>query len=118
MKDIWHDVNRPYTEGEILQMLQGIDHIPRFRGEFVPDSYRTSSSRGLRYFLNNEQYDQLVAEHKVDERIRVRLVYGPPVGVSDPKARLIYKYKNRVEVIRALIAIVTGMSFVGYSLGY
>ena len=47
-----------------------------------------------------------------------RLVYGPPVGVSDPKARLIYKYKNRVEVIRALIAVVTGTSFVGYSLGY
>ena len=118
VKDIWHDVNRLYTEGEILQMLQGIEHIPRFRGEFVPDSYARSSSRGLRKFLNIEQYDQLVAERKVDERIRLRLVYGPPVGVSDPKARLLYKYENRVEVIEALIAIVTGTSFVGYSLGY
>jgi len=118
VKDIWHDVNRPYTEGEILQMLQGLDHIPRFRGEFVPDPYGRSSSRGLRQFLNDEQYDQLVAECKVEERIRLRLVYGPPAGVSDPKARLIYKYNNRVEVISALIAIVTGTSFVNYSLGY
>jgi hypothetical protein len=120
VKDIWHDVNRPYTEGEILQMLKGLPHIPTFRGEFVPDPYERSSARGLRQFLNDEQYDQLVAEHKVEERIRLRLVYGPPIGISDPKARLIYKYKNRGEVICALIAIVIGMSLqvVSYSLGY
>jgi hypothetical protein len=120
VKDIWHDVNRPYTEGEILQMLKGLPHIPTFRGEFVPDPYERSSARGLRQFLNDEQYDQLVAEHKVEERIRLRLVYGPPIGISDPKARLIYKYKNRGELICALIAIVIGMSLqvVSYSLGY
>jgi hypothetical protein len=69
VKDIWHDVNRPYTEGEILQMLQGLDHIPRFRGEFVPDPYGRSSACGLRQFLNDELYDQLIAECKVEERI-------------------------------------------------
>lgn len=118
MKDIWHDVNRPYTEGEILQMLEGLDHIPKFKGEFVPDPYRRSSARGLRQFLSDEHYDNLVAEQKVEERIRLRLVYGPPDGVSDPKARLIYRYKNRAELIGALIAIVKGTSFVSYSLGY
>jgi len=47
MKDIWHDVNRPYTEGEILQMLHGLDHILIFKGEFVPDPYGRSSACGL-----------------------------------------------------------------------
>jgi hypothetical protein len=68
--------------------------------------------------LNDEQYEQLVHEHKVEERIRLRLVYGPPDGVSDPKARLIYRYKDRAELIGALVAIVKGTSFVSYSLGY
>jgi hypothetical protein len=114
VKDIWHDANRPYTEGEVLQMLDGLDNVPKFRGEYVPDDYRRSTGYGLRNFLTIEQYQQLLDERKLEERIRLRLVYGPPDGVSDPKARLIYKYENRQEVITALIAIVTGTSFPSY----
>jgi hypothetical protein len=112
VKDIWHDVHRPYTEGEVLQMLDGLSGIPKFRGEYVPDDPLRSHARGLRNFLTEEQYEELLGEGKVEERVRLRLVYGSPDGASDPKAKLIYKYQNRQEVIAALIAIVMGMAII------
>lgn len=108
VKDTWHDPKRSFTEGQILQLIDGIPCVPQYVQEVVVSSYQRSRTFVSRMITVDEQQggmDRLVEElgnDKFEDRIHLRL------QMKASKAKLITEFNNRKELAMALLCCVKG----------
>jgi hypothetical protein len=108
IKDTWHDPRRSFTEGQILQLIDGIPYIPRYVQEVVVSTYRRSRTSLPRKMAVDQQQggiDRLVEElanGKFEDRIHLRL------QMKGSKTKLITEFNNRKELAMALLCCVKG----------
>jgi hypothetical protein len=105
VKDTWHNVARPLTEGQILHVISEIPNVPKVKNEYVVDEDWFSSTITSRFNVVEEGavYSALQDGHFQD-RVHLRLLMeASPIQV-------ITEFKTREELARALKDCVIGMS--------
>lgn len=108
IKDTWHDARRCFTEGQILQFIEGIPCVPVYVEEVIVSSYARSRSLPSRMIAIDEAkggMENLVdalTDGKFDDRIHLRL------QMKGSKTKLITEFKNRKELANALLCCVKG----------
>ena len=106
IKDTWHDPRRSFTEGQILQLIDGIPCVPQYVQEVVVSTYRRSRTALFRKMAVDQQQggiDRLVEElanGKFEDRIHLRL------QTKGSKTKLITEFNNRKELAMALLCCV------------
>jgi hypothetical protein len=104
VKDTWHNVARPLTEGQILHVISEIPNVPKVKNEYVVDEDWFSSTITSRFKVMGEGavYSALQDGHFQD-RVHLRLLMeASPIQV-------ITEFKTREELARALKDCVIGM---------
>lgn len=110
IKDTWHDPKRCFTEGQILQLIQGISYVPEYVQEVVVSSYlrsRTLYSRAVTADKHHGGIDRIIddlAAGRFDDRVHLRL----QTKASKTKLKLITDFNNRKELAVALLCCVLG----------
>jgi hypothetical protein len=108
IKDTWHDPKRSFTEGQILQLIDGIPYVPKYIQEVVVSTYsrsRTFLSRKITidpHQGGTERLVQALSDKKFEDRIHLRL------QMQASNTRLITEFKNRKELATALLCCVKG----------
>jgi len=108
VKDTWHDPKRSFTEGQILQLIDGIPCVPQYVQEVVVSTYnrsRTLHSRKITVDQQQGGIDRLVEElanGNFEDRIHLRL------QMKASKTKLITEFNNRKELAMALLCCVKG----------
>jgi hypothetical protein len=108
IKDTWHDAKRCFTEGQILQFIEGIPYVPECVEEVIVSSYprsRSLSSRLIAFDKTQGGMERLVhslSHGEFDDRIHLRLL------MKGSKTKLITEFKNRKELAMALLCCVKG----------
>lgn len=110
IKDTWHDPKRCFTEGQILQLIQGIPYVPEYVQEVVVSSYlrsRTLFSRAVTADKYHGGVDRIISDlaaGRFDDRVHLRL----QTKASKTKLKLITDFNNRKELAVALLCCVLG----------
>jgi hypothetical protein len=108
IKDTWHDPKRSFTEGQILQLIDGIPCVPQYVQEVVVSTYHRSRTSLFRKIAVDQQQggiDRLVEElsnGKFEDRIHLRL------QMKASNTKLITEFSNRKELAMALLCCVKG----------
>jgi hypothetical protein len=108
IKDTWHDARRCFTEGQILQFIEGIPYVPVRVEEVIVSSYARSRSLPSRMIAVDkanggmEKLSDALTNGKFDDRIHLRL------QMKGSNTKLITDFKNRKELAMALLCCVKG----------
>jgi hypothetical protein len=105
VKDTWHNVARPLTEGQILHVIREIPNVPKVKNEYVVDQDLFSSTITSRIRIMGEEAVYTALHNgRFQDRVHLRLLMeASPIQV-------ISEFQTREELARAFKDCVIGMS--------